>query len=1497
MGRLSHVMLAALLLVALHIPARGAEPVHSWTAPDRAEQVAALIPGRGVAMPPPAEFLKQWTADLVARWQQAHPESSVGQDYAAHVAAAPADDDLIASVPDHISPFARVLSGTPDPQQAAAAFISFCPLCGAYGRISIDGAGSHHAVTTCCHQDLYEREADYPAGYRYRPNSTARFPHLDDTVKEVPAYVFTDRKGVKWELFIGTLFAHDRWRRAGSLATDLMSRFRATGDSLYAHKLAVLLDRVADVYYGLPFAYNNELATDVGGKPLTRAAWEAFTRPVRAGSLLGGSSNNCFAWNRRSPVFNRGWVFLAREAIWAEPFARVRHHPAFKEYSRRRYGDPEALERKITDKLLHDLALLFRSFKLESDYQDGAYTDLVVLAILLQDRYLFDFAAGHQECVLYNHHYADGMNGEGAPNYMAMLGGYYQYMADPQGWLEFEPDFLRRNPFFGPASKEWTRLSTVRGLPLEFADQHIYAFEGRFRTDGEQVRKAEQTPSMNWPGYGIGILRVGGPGHRQEVFLTYDRVSLHGASDKLGIECWVDGVPVMREGGYANSSLHVPLGPEQPAAKPLLALPYPRPIFDARRAAGFDAWQWVHSPPAHNTATVDDLGTGPGWGDTEGFGELLTYKGGEAPGTPGSRVQVLDCQDRGSFERYSAAVLHTAGTPVSQARRTFLAVETAGGRPYVVDVLRLDGGRRQALYLSGWADRVAETLPPVAATRPDMAAYLTELRGPGAPELDLRASYAALKAVELRGPAPPAWSLTWQTDYAAYAPRDPQGRPVPRPLPEGIGQVRLRLTGLRDAGRGEPNGTTSLLTAKGPWVAIINQPLPDNRSVSGNVGFRDAWDYLVEMRNLAPGNADQASLKSTFLHLLEGYREGEAPVVARATPLTPTGDAAPGTVALKLELATGDTDTLVCQPAPGPIELPDGMATDAADALVRRDRQGRVTEAHLVRGSTLRCGDFAARTDAQFTGTVADLIGDVTGTRLESALIVRPDGEWPTGATLAGRQMLVETINHHNEAYTIAATTLQPDGRVRVDLANHPPLSAGWYQVSSLDPAQPRVLKSNRQLWHGINTPWWRGGKAWFPTRGKTFTIKQTGSDRETLEIAEDASLAQEGIAPGDWFMIYLHAPGVRVTVPGDFSWRREGFRQSPMAVHSLRATGPVELTLPQEAGPLWLRVGGEPWSALATRRNAAAGTMIVSLPTAQTQGRLVSLLAGKPDWLKLTDGGPPQVTAILLDGQPVTPAAEIDLGRIPTPREIVCQVRDADNPLDLSSVAVELDGKALPLQDGAVRVQASGERAREATVTVDLARALGEEPVGQPAYHTLTVSVDDWAIDEQVARVCLSYSRLVKPAGDAIYLSDVKEVSAIVHGGLRKDCDYNGKPLRIRRVLYAKSLQTHVAAGGRATHSEVVYDLSPLAPRKRFCALIGISDDSGGGGSVTFEVQVERDGKWETKYASPVVRGGQEPLPINVDLAGARRLRLYCTDAGDGINSDHATWAEARLE
>lgn len=67
--------------------------------------------------------------------------------------------------------------------------------------------------------------------------------------------------------------------------------------------------------------------------------------------------------------------------------------------------------------------------------------------------------------------------------------------------------------------------------------------------------------------------------------------------------------------------------------------------------------------------------------------------------------------------------------------------------------------------------------------------------------------------------------------------------------------------------------------------------------------------------------------------------------------------------------------------------------------------------------------------------------------------------------------------------------------------------------------------------------------------------------------------------------------------------------------------------------------------------------------------------------------------------------------------------------------------------------------------------------------------------------------------------------------------------------------------------------------------------------GSATFSVEVHRNGAWERVFESPVLKLGDAPQEIDVDISGADSLRLLTTDGGDGIACDHATWARARLE
>jgi hypothetical protein len=70
------------------------------------------------------------------------------------------------------------------------------------------------------------------------------------------------------------------------------------------------------------------------------------------------------------------------------------------------------------------------------------------------------------------------------------------------------------------------------------------------------------------------------------------------------------------------------------------------------------------------------------------------------------------------------------------------------------------------------------------------------------------------------------------------------------------------------------------------------------------------------------------------------------------------------------------------------------------------------------------------------------------------------------------------------------------------------------------------------------------------------------------------------------------------------------------------------------------------------------------------------------------------------------------------------------------------------------------------------------------------------------------------------------------------------------------------------------------------------VDDEKDGGGTVVF--QVLADGK--KVFDSGVMRGKQPANKVSVSLDGVEELLLIVTDAGDGINSDHADWANARL-
>jgi hypothetical protein len=110
-----------------------------------------------------------------------------------------------------------------------------------------------------------------------------------------------------------------------------------------------------------------------------------------------------------------------------------------------------------------------------------------------------------------------------------------------------------------------------------------------------------------------------------------------------------------------------------------------------------------------------------------------------------------------------------------------------------------------------------------------------------------------------------------------------------------------------------------------------------------------------------------------------------------------------------------------------------------------------------------------------------------------------------------------------------------------------------------------------------------------------------------------------------------------------------------------------------------------------------------------------------------------------------------------------------------------------------------------------------------------------------------------------------------------------DGRPIRIAGTGYAKGL---------GTNSVSDVELYLAGHCSRLTADVGVDDETGGAGTVTFSVIA--DGK--TLVTTPTIRGKQAAVPIDVDVSGAQVLDVRVGDAGDGNGNDHGDWATPTL-
>lgn len=376
----------------------------------------------------------------------------------------------------------------------------------------------------------------------------------------------------------------------------------------------------------------------------------------------------------------------------------------------------------------------------------------------------------------------------------------------------------------------------------------------------------------------------------------------------------------------------------------------------------------------------------------------------------------------------------------------------------------------------------------------------------------------------------------------------------------------------------------------------------------------------------------------------------------------------------------------------------------------------------------------------------------------------------------------------------------------------------------------------------------------------------------------------------------------------------------------------------------------------LSAAAPCAAGDLTVMLADGRTLEKVDLKPAGGKDEVRLERGSEPAVTVpvqelLVVDwgkfqGRPLTPTVRLVNGdqlygkvSFPKPTEVRVAAGWGSVVVPLAwCSAIRLDEKAeLPEPVSKDTVYLTGDRAEGeiqgvtagklsvklggATAAVDLSRirsfALAPRPGVNPtpSAKDLLLAVDlgggerltgRWlAMTPDLLKLTMAWgdtldvplaslSRLEIRNGKLLYLSDLKPVETRFipyldggapgsHGSFRVDRSVAGRPLRLAGKAYARGL-------GVRSGSEITYTLD--GAYQTFAATAGIDDAVGALGSVRFRVY----GDDRLLFESPVLRGGDAPIDIKVEVRRVLQLRLEVEYADDGDAADHADWADARL-
>jgi oligo-alginate lyase len=710
---------------------------------------------------------------------------------------------------------------------------------------------------------------------------------------------YVNDKGQRWR-FIPAYLVYGQWKQAVHRGIrSLATAYVVTGEPEYAHKCAVLLDRVADVYLLFDFKTQGILYESVRGDGYV-SVWHDATIETR---------EMTFAYDAIRDAIDRDAALVK---------FLVDKSKQFDTPTKKSTG--ANIRANIETRILKDA--IANRHKIYSNYPQEFLTKAVIMTAL-------DWPNNRKEVfemldpVIEQTTAVDGTTGEkGLAGYSAYAAqrfaeflGYYARMDEkflpemiarhprlPQMWRFFIDAWCANNSYFpnsGDAGhfasthKDYAGVSFLEdqgvgatghmsgvavpsmysflwqlygatndpafaqvvyhrnkgkldGLPFDLFQPDPDAFKREMKAvidaNGADVKQAS-TNKMQWH---LALLKSGLGDNSRAAWLDYDAWGGHGHADGMNLGLFAKGLELIPDFGYP---------------------PVQFGGWDSPRA------NWYKSTAAHNTVIVNGAqqpgGAAPGtttlWGAGDGFSAISVNAPGLNPGV------------------------------TTRFERTVAHVDASADDSYVLDIFRVAGG----------TDHVKFYTTHFGA--------LTPLNGLA---LQSATDYAhpQMRSFQVARKPQAGWAMELKVDDRYKL------------LPEGKKDVRVRYTDFT---------TGADAYACEAWViaGIYNSTT-------------EAWVPRVMTR--------RAGSDSTFVTIVEPF-SGDKPLIAKSTRLPMASDSS---VALLLELTDGRSDIVVSNDTGAAVTLAEvGLTTDAKLVMVRRDAQQRPTMIALCGGQKLQIGN------------------------------------------------------------------------------------------------------------------------------------------------------------------------------------------------------------------------------------------------------------------------------------------------------------------------------------------------------------------------------------------------------------------------------------------------------------------------------------------------------------------------------------------------------------